>query len=192
MFRATRIAAAITIVICMISCAGRNFVRPEPDSLTLGKTTYQRIIDQFGKPYKEGSKLKNDKAIKTITYAYSSAGGNALNEGVTPARAMSFHFADDLLVGYEFVSSFKEDHSDFDDSKIGSIRKGETTQEQIIELLGEPKGKYIFPLIKNREAKAMVYMYSQFKNYVTFHKLLIISIENNIVSDVEYTTSGKM
>jgi hypothetical protein len=97
---------------------------------------------------------------------------------------------DDLLVGYEFTSSFKEDNSDFDESKISLINKGETNRDQVVSLFGEPKGIYSFPLIKNRENKAIVYMYNHFKNYKIYQKSLIISMKNDIVADVEFTTTG--
>lgn len=190
MFKVRRLAAVTAVVLFIASCAGTNFVRPEPESLTLKSTTYQDIINQFGKPYREGTKLKNDNMIKTATYAYSSVGGAALYEGVTPARAMAFYFMDDLLVGYEFTSSFKEDNSDFDESKISLINKGETNRDQVVSLFGEPKGIYSFPLIKCRENKAMVYMYNHFKHYKVYQKSLIISMKNDIVADVEFTTTG--
>ncbi len=190
MFRLSRMASAIITILFLSSCAGTNFVRPEPESLLLKKTTYQDIINQFGKPYQEGTKLKNENMVKTITYAYSSAGGTAAYEGVTPARAMAFHFLDDLLVGFEFSSSYKEDNSDFDDSKISLIKKGETKRSQVVSLLGEPKGKYIFPLIESRQNDAMVYMYNQFKSFKIYQKLLIVSLNNDIVEDVEFTMSG--
>ena len=191
MYKTSRMAAAIIVVLFLASCAGTNFVRPESGSLSLEKTTYQDIINKFGKPYQEGTTLKNEKMIKTASYAYSSAGGTALYEGVTPARAMAFHFLDNLLVGYEFSSSYKEDHSDFDDSKLGLIKKGETTRSQVVSLLGAPKGKYIFPLIKDREDDATVYMYNQFKSFKIYRKLLVVSFKNDIVSDVEFTLSGE-
>lgn len=191
MIRLSRMAAAIVTVFFLSSCAGTNFVRPEPESLSLKKTAYQDIIDLLGKPFQEGTQLKNEKTIKTITYAYSSAGGAAVHADVTPARAMSFHFLDDLLVGYEFISSYLADNSDFDDSKISLIKKGETTRSQVVSLLGEPKGKYVFPLIKDPENDAMVYMFSQFRNFKIYQKSLVVSVNNDIVADVEFTTSGK-
>lgn len=190
MLKMSRIALAIATAFFLISCAGTNFVRPEPESISLKKTTYQDIVSQFGKPYREGTKLKNEKMIKSIAYAYSSVGGAPLYEGVTPARAMAFHFLDDTLVGYEFSSSFKEDNSDFDDSKIGLIKKNETTRGQVVSLLGEPQGAYVFPLIESRENRAMVYMYNQFKNYKVYQKLLIVSLSDDKVADIEFTASG--
>ena len=186
----SRIASAVIVILFLASCAGTNFVKPQPESLSLKRTTYQEIIDQFGKPYREGTKLTNESMIKTITYAYSSVGGTALYKGVTPARAIAFHFLDDLLVGYEFTSSFKKDNSDFDDSKIALIKKGKTTHDQVVSLLGEPEGIYVYPLIEDRENKAMVYMYNHFKRYNVYQKVLIVSMKADTVADVDFTTSG--
>jgi hypothetical protein len=186
----SRMASAVIVILFLASCAGTNFVKPQSESLSLKRTTYQEIIDQFGKPYREGTKLTNESMIKTITYAYSSVGGTALYEGVTPARAIAFHFLDDLLVGYEFTSSFKKDNSDFDDSKIALIKKGKTTHDQVVSLLGEPEGIYVYPLIEDRENRAMVYMYNHFKRYNVYQKVLIVSMKDDTVADVDFTTSG--
>jgi hypothetical protein len=190
MFRLSRMAAVAIAIFFFASCAGTNFVRPETGSIALKRTTYQDIINQFGKPYREGTRLKNEDMIKTITYAYSSVGGTALYKGVTPARAMAFHFLDDILVGYEFTSSFKEDNSDFDDSKIPLIREGVTTRDEVVTLLGEPEGIYTYPLIEGRDNEALVYMYNQFKQYKIYQKVLIVSMNDDTVAGFDYTTAG--
>jgi hypothetical protein len=190
MFRLSRMAAAAIIILFFVSCAGTNFVRPESGSLSLNRTTYQDIINQFGKPYLEGTKLKNENMIKTITYAYSSVGGTALYEGVAPARAIAFHFLDDVLVGYEFTSSFKADNSDFDESKITLIKKGVTTRHEVVTLLGEPEGIYTYPLIGGRDDEALVYMYNHFKRYKIYQKVLIVSMNEDTVADLDFMTSG--
>ena len=190
MFRLNRMVAAAFAILFFTSCAGTNFVRPETGAIELKRTTYQDIISQFGKPYQEGTRLKNEAMIKTIIYAYSSVGGTALYKGVTPTRAMTFHFLDDILVGYEFTSSFKKDNSDFDDSKIPLIRRGVTTRDEVVTLLGEPEGVYTYPLIEGPDHEALVYMYNQFRKYKIYQKVLIVSMNDDTVADVEYTTSG--
>ena len=190
MFRMSRMASGFIAILFLSSCAGTNFVRPEPGALSLKSTTYKDIINQFGNPYREGTKLKNEEMIKTITYAYSSVGGMPLYEGVTPARAIAFHFLDDVLVGYEFTSSFKEDNSDFDDSKITLIKKGKTTRDQVVSLLGKPEGIYVYPLIEDRGNTALVYMYNHFRQYKVYQKMLFVSMKDDIVADVDFTTSG--
>ena len=150
------------------------------------------MINRFGKPYQEGTQLKNEQTVKTISYAYSAAAGSSLYSGVTPARAMSFYFADNILVGYEFTSSFKADNSYFDENKVSQIKKGKTTRDQVIELMGKPAGMHLYPLIKNKGDKAIVYLYTHFKRYKIYHQILVASFNNNgLVTDVSFTSSGQ-
>lgn len=143
-------------------CAvGRDFVRPDEGALVIGRTTYKDVFLKYGTPFREGTKTVNDQVVKMVSYAYSSAGGTPLAEGVTPARGMGFYFANDVLVGHEFASSFKDDNTDFDESKVKLIRKGETTGKEVITLLGPPHGVHTHPLIKEKDAKGLVYLYSQ-------------------------------
>lgn len=119
-------------------------------------------------------------------------GGSPLFAGVTPVRAMGFHFLDENLVGYEFLSSFKEDNSYFDVDNINKIKKDETSRDQVIELMGQSSGMYLYPLIKNKNNKAIVYSYTHSKGYRSYKQLLVISLDNNgIVTDVSSTSSGQ-
>ena len=52
-------------------------------------------------------------------------GSDPLASGVTPARSIDFAFLDQVLVSYQFVSSFK-----------GSV----TTRDEVVALLGPPTG----------------------------------------------------
>lgn len=190
------IAATYLIFIFTWGCAGRNFVRPKPDSLSLGNTTYEDVISQFGQPYREGTQLKNEIYLKTISYAYSTAGGTPMFDGVTPGRSVGFSFMDDILVGHVFNSSYKEDSSYFDDTKINQIKKGETTKAEVIKLLGDRYGEYIYPLIEKKNEKALVYQYTQVKgsafNLKIYIKTLIVTLDQNaIVSDVNLNSSGQ-
>ena len=88
------------------------------------------------------------------------------------------------------------DSTDFDESKISEIKEGNTTIQEVIELLGSPNGEYIFPLATNETEKAKVYLYSQVKgsvfNMKFYRKLLVVTHdENGIVTEVEYESSGE-
>ena len=52
-----------------------------------------------------------------------------------------------MLVGHEFTSSFKEDHTDFSEARVAEIKQGETKEAGVLELLGRPTGLYVFPLV---------------------------------------------
>jgi hypothetical protein len=179
----------------LCSCAGTDFVRPDPGSLKNGETTYAQTIQKLGKPFREGTVLKNDQTIKTLSYAYASAGGKPLHDGAIAARALGLYFYNDVLVGHEFVSSWSEDNTDFDDSKVGQITKSKTTRSELVQLLGKPSGYYVYPMIKSREGDAAVYAFSEVLggmfNRKVYRKTLAVTFDNKgVVSDVEFSSSG--
>jgi len=182
-------------VLVISGCAGTDFKRLNQDQFVYGQDSIQTIRSKLGKPYQEGMITKNDKQFKTMSYAYASTGGEAAYKGVVAARSQGFYFYDNKLVGHEFTSSWAVDSTDFDSSKLSEIKKGETTINEAIELLGKPGGEYIFPLTPNESEKAKVYLYNQTKgsafNLKFFQKLLVLTYGNSgVVTNVEYTESG--
>jgi outer membrane protein assembly factor BamE (lipoprotein component of BamABCDE complex) len=189
-----RWAAAVACAV-LAGCAGTDFVRPSTDDLKNGQTTYAQLIARMGPPRSEGSVLKNEQSIRTATYAYASVGGKPLRDGVTPARAMSFYFFKDTLVGHEFVSSWAEDNTDFDENKIKDIVKGKSTRAQVVQLMGRPSGYYIYPMIKAQTGDAAGYSYGETTgsafNLKFFRKGLVVTFDPaGVVTDVEYSSSG--
>ncbi len=186
----------ITLALMLAGCAGTDFVRITDDSLILRQTTYDQIIARLGPPYREGLVTKNNQQMKAISYGFSSASGEAVAEGVTPARSQAFFFFNNKMVGYEFVSSWKADSSNFDGTKVSLIRKGESTRNDVIRLLGKPGGKYIYPIIPNNNEEAMNYLYAQTKGSAfslkVYQKQLIVTFnQRGIVTNIEYTEAGQ-
>ena len=191
MWSTLRCLTVIGAISALFGCAGTDFVRPDSESLRNGQTTYAQVVARMGQPRREGTVIKNDKTLKTASYAYASVGGKPIREGVTAARGMGFYFYNDTLVGYEFLSSWAEDHTDFDDGKIKHIIKGKTTRAELIQLLGRPGGYYTFPLIKVSPGEAAVYVYQEVRGFTPFQKLLIVTFDAaGIVTDVEFTSAG--
>jgi len=179
----------------LAGCAGTNFVRPDPDSLKNGQMKYSEILDRFGAPRREGSLVKNDKNVKTITYSYASTVGTTRREGVVPARGLTFLFLDEVLVGHEFISSWREDHTDFDGGRINQITKGQTNRTEVVALLGKPSGYYIYPLIAPTTGEAVVYSYAELMQSEAelkrVRKVLIVTFDpRGIVIDINYSASG--
>ncbi len=192
----TRVGFLIAVVTLIAGCAGRNFVRPQPDALVLEKTTYQEVLRQFGDPYRKGSAVKEGLPVTTVAYSYASATAGTGLGGMTPGRTIAFFFVNGVLVGYEFISSYEEDRTDFDETKLGQIEKGRTTRPQVEELLGRPGGMYAYPLIKNKSEKGLVYSYMQmtsgpFSVNIYQKKLLVVFDGNGVVTDVAFSTSGE-
>ena len=186
---------AIALLAGLAGCAGKDFVRPDASTLKLGRTTYADIIAANGKPYREGSLVKNEKTVKSSGYAYASMGGKPAHDGVVPARGMNFYFLDDTLVGYEFISSWAEDQTDFDETKLSNVVKGKTTQAEAIAALGRPGGYYVYPMIKAATGQAMVYSYlevggSTFSRKI-YSKVLVVTLDDaGVVSDIDFSSSG--
>jgi hypothetical protein len=182
-------------ILLATACAGRDFPRPSTESLILGKTTKHQIIQQLGAPERVGTKLVNEQQLDTMVYAFASLGRRPLVEGVTPARAMGLYFLNGLLVGHEFTSSYMNDHTDFDEARARFIRKGETSREQVIEMLGAPHGQYAWPLVRAQGDRGIVYVYSHVKDGLAprlYEKILVVSVDSNgVVTDVDFRSSGQ-
>ena len=191
-----RTTLLVAFLVALGGCAGKDFVRPGEDAFKLGQTTYAQVVQKLGEPSKAGEVQKNGKQVKSATYSYASTGGEPLEEGVIPARALSYFFYNDTLVGQEFISSFKSDSSNFDEKKIDAIRKGQTTRAEAIQLMGKPSAAYVPPMVTETAGEAIGYSYvatrgGLFAGFKFFVKVLRISFDDrNLVSDVDYSSSG--
>jgi outer membrane protein assembly factor BamE (lipoprotein component of BamABCDE complex) len=184
--------------ILLTGCAGTNFVRVPDSTLVLGQTSSDQIKASLGSPRQEGVITKNGQPITTFSYVYAqSMGGDAAADDVIPVRCQSFFFFNDKLVGYNFASSWKDDCTDFDSSKVSEVKKGVSTRSDVIGLLGAPSGKSIYPLVTKDGEDAVSYLYTQttktslviIKSYM---KTLVVTFnQQGIVTDVEYTESGQ-
>src|SRR2546429_640829 len=152
-----RIALVACLALLLATCASRDIVRPESDSLRLGVTTYDEVLQQVGKPRRTGTEIRNGETVKTASYAYSAA--IPFSPGGRAVRAETFYFTNGVLVGYDFLSSFSDDRTDFDQTKVRQIERGKTTRENVITLLGKPGGAYVYPMIPRKDESAMVYLF---------------------------------
>ncbi len=187
--------AILALLLVASGCAGRDFKRPPPGSLAVGKTTEAEIRRQFGTPYREGTVMKNNETMKTLAYAYATSASSAPG-GLVPARAQEFYLWRDVLVGHHFTSSFPDDKTDFDGTKAPQIKKGETRESAVVSLLGPPHGAYRYPLIADKDAHAAVYLFEQVKgtafNLQVYRQILVIQYDTTgVVTEVEYTATGE-
>jgi len=188
MLLGTALVACVTV--------GKDFERPHPKTLELGTTNYQQIIQRFGEPYVKGQSSHNGKIVESITYTFSDGAAKS-SDNIIPARSMAFHFFENLLVAYTFVSSFPQDKTDFDESKVGAITKDQSTVDQVVALLGEPSGKISWPMVKNNEERTVTYVYVQVKQdslakMNVYHKVLNVTHNmSGLVTNVEFATQGE-
>jgi hypothetical protein len=190
-----RALALLALLLVSAGCAGRDFKRPALESLAVGQATEAEIRQRFGTPYREGTVLKNNETMKTMAYAYATT-ASAAPGGVIPSRGQGFYFWRDVLVGHDFTSSFAEDKTDFDATRAQQIRKGETTESQVVALFGAPHGIYTYPLINDRDARAVVYLYQETRgpafNLKFYNQILVVQFNpTGVVTEVEFTATGQ-
>jgi hypothetical protein len=191
---AGRIFAVVTAVF-IAGCAGHNFVRPSDGAFTLGQTPYAQVVQQLGEPRRESTMLRNGKQIQVASYSYATNFDEPLEAGVVPARALSYYFADGVLVGQEFISSFKSDNTNFDAANVSAIAKGTTDRTEVMRLFGKPTATYIYPMIKDSPGQGIGYIYASTVRSGPFsvkftRKVLRVSFDaSDRVSDVEFAQS---
>src|SRR5438132_8502167 len=149
----SRLTASLALALSIAGCAG---AKPPEDDLVLGRTSREEILQRLGSPYREDTVTKNGKRLETMTYAFATTGGTPVRAGVSATRGQGFYFLDDKLAGYDFSSSWKEDQTDFDGAKVPQIKKGVTTRDEVLRLIGRPGGKYAYPLISDTNGQADV------------------------------------
>jgi len=137
-----------------------------------------------------------EDALRMASYAYATAGGDPLASGVTPARSIDFAFLDQVLVSYQFVSSFKADHTDFDENKVATIKKGVTTRDEVVALLGPPTGMQIYPMVAGKDDTGLGWSYAQVRGSAfslkVYQKTVVVSVNPaGVVTDVQLTASGE-
>jgi len=178
------------------TCFAQDIPRQPPEKFVVGTTLRKQVTDEYGAPKRQGQTLKNGQMIWTLSYTHASAGGTPHNTGVTPARARTFYFLKDLLVGYEFISSWENDHTDFDDRKVEEIVKDKSTREEVVRLMGRPGGQLVHPMITPTTGDALMWAYvevrrSGFASLSMARKVLIVTFDaNGVVVNVDYNSSS--
>jgi hypothetical protein len=174
------------------AAAAREFTRPQGAELVLGKTTPAEAIARFGPPQQRGRAIQDGVEIATLSYSYADPEAPAAVAGVAAVKALALYFARDALVGYEFLSTFRRDSSDFDDTRVSDIARGATTEAEVRALVGQPSGMYIPPLIRGPGQRALLFLYGQKKGAAPLaRKQLIVTVDAaGIVQEVQFEKSG--
>jgi hypothetical protein len=193
--RPRRLLALAGLALLAGACAAeKELKRPEPGTLQLGKTTEAEIRSRFGEPRGVGTRLINDWPIRTYSYSHADS---PVDVQVVPVRVMVFMFANGVLVGYHYLSSFAGDTTDFDETKAGRIQRRQTTAKQVVELMGLPGGEYVHPLARVPGGRAYVYGYARTENVpdgklTTKTKTLVVNFDpTGVVFDVDLSLTGR-
>ena len=133
--------------------------RPAPGSLILGKTQIGTVIDQFGTPSRRKTLTVRQRSINSLAYSYLDPGAQAHAKRAESLRGLYLYFEQGILAGYNYLSSFAEDHTDFDQNLADRLVEGRSRKDQVIALLGEPSGESAYPLAKLKGQTDLVYAY---------------------------------
>jgi outer membrane protein assembly factor BamE (lipoprotein component of BamABCDE complex) len=172
----------------LVGCVqGRDFTRSPADTLTLGKTTRQEIVTRMGSPVEQGTVSRTGVVLQSIQYHQWSSTGYE--------RGQMFFLRDDILVGHSYSSTETNDSTNFDATRVNLIRKGETTEREVITLLGPPSGAFIYPFIKGRDDHALGWYYAppyrRSDPGARVLKIVIISFDpNGAVTDLDVRVQG--
>jgi len=186
---------AVLLISGLLGCAGKEFTRPDASALRNGETTYAQVVEKFGKPFAEGTVIRNGRTVRNATYVHSESAGKAARDGIVPSRSLSLYFFNDVLVGHEYLSSWASDSTDFDEGQRKYIEKGRTTEAEMVQMFGKPSGYEIYPMIASKADHAAVYAYAELESGAfsrrAFRKVLVVSLDAaGIVTEFDYTSVG--
>ena len=85
-----------------------------------------------------------DLKVVRLTYYYRDPLALALDIR-SKAKFITFDFANDRLVAYNFRSTYRDDTSNFDEKKASLLESGKTTRDGVVALFGPPTGRAVFP-----------------------------------------------
>lgn len=190
------VIAALGLSACGI---GRDFPPPTDADLRLGQTTIVEAVQRFGEPFRRTVVANSAAGVNTAASDERPAGLRpAAVEGVTQAlgyvyvadsantRSMLLTFWNDRLIFHNFVSSFANQSTDFDEAKISQIRRGATTHSDLVALLGRPSGVGVYPVVAARGNRLVVYQFSQVnrQNHSVLYKRFEVLVDaRDIVVD---------
>jgi hypothetical protein len=191
--------SATATTMLLTGCMGKNFVRPTPGMFHLGETRYEEIRKTYGDPGRGRSTVvRNGVPIKKVPYVYVSEPlVVAFGFGSIRVKSTDFYFdKDDVLVGYDFSSSFPSESTDFKEADVEKIKKGQTTCKQVTDLFGPLGGEYSYPMVGEAGDKAVVYYYSEERRGVVSNKrfeksLSVVCDRSDVVKDVSYSYNGE-
>jgi hypothetical protein len=174
------VATCLFLALGGCTSRGKDFVRPDPNSLLLGQTTIADVIGKQGPPtsrvVRHGlnpapSRQQADErdpafrpvsvagTIETLmySYSYSAAPGIVVGPMSTRSRHLVLTFWNDRVIYYGFDSSFSQDSTHFDENKALSFVIGQSSQSDVIRELGPPSGEAVYPFIAKQGTRLLIY-----------------------------------
>ncbi|UYN96229.1 MAG: hypothetical protein KIT25_04585 [Enhydrobacter sp.] len=176
------IALAVALLVTACSATGRNFERPSSAQLALGKTTVAEAISAFGEPAARRVDAGNTDIVTYfdeikprpaalrravvrgdivhLRYTHSYATMAPAGRASARFRLLELAFWNDRLIYYLYSSSFAEDATDFDESRVPALVRGRTTRTDVLNQLGPPGGQAVYPHIARHGGRLYLYQYA--------------------------------
>lgn len=162
--------ACIMGALLVAGCTGRDFVKPAPESLSLGVTPQDEVVAKYGQPYRQSTEILSgagapNAAVRPagtynhLVYYYADRAALMLPGGRATERLLGFDFWNGKLYGYNFLSNFNSDSSNFDESKATQMERGRSTTDEVLDLLGPPTGQGVYPAIMDPSDRKFIYSY---------------------------------
>jgi hypothetical protein len=169
--------------------------RPAPDTLAFGRATRADIKKLYGDPLPDPGLGEDQLLVLPYNVKFDWKFNKGVHAGTEfPGNGQVFLFEDDVLVGEAYYSSFEADHTDFDETKVVSIVKGQTTRDQVLALIGQPSGRRLCPADALDNPTGLEYLYLSRRRHMglssrTWIKWLSVQFDaNGIVCDVRLRT----
>lgn len=191
--RSLHLVVLSVLMVALTGCA-HDFVRPAPDALKVGHSTKEEVLKAAGTPTFTNKNVKiNGETIETLTYSYVK--GAKFYGLIAPQRTQTYSIFNNVLVGDEFNSSFDEETTNFEAEKVFGIVKGKSTRADVIAAMGKPAGNVLYPIIKDKNGKGIVYEYTVSRHggiiMITTNLVVVITLDaNDVVTDISYMKNG--
>lgn len=146
---------AIELTACVTTLGG-DFDTQRLRALEPGRTDKARFLATIGETSDRSRlTLRHDGAgqllaqpldLEQLNYFYLDRAGRACGLEKEPHRLAWVMFDGDQLVGYSISSTFAADSTDFDADNVQQLRRGQSTQDDVLALFGPPSGRFIQPI----------------------------------------------
>jgi len=198
------IAAAAILSVGCTTQFGTQFNSTSAKQLKPGVSTRDELVSKVGPIVKPeivtikkdfGDKeLANPVIVEFASYYFSDTQAPTSKADIRASRNASFMLTDSKVMSYRVSSTFTNESTDFDESKIAAIRKGITTESEAVALLGEPSGRALYPFAKDVGGSSISWYNLSFNKATNkiHSKLYVVYLDaNHVVSDFDLKISEK-
>jgi len=187
------LVCGLPLFLCSCVSIGNNFNYKNTSALKLNELTLAEATNLFNKPYQVVTKTTSDGNFIINYYPHAVVGPF----GSVQSRILMLEFRNQKLNSYEYLSSFDEDKTTVDTSKVQALKDEKADQAQVIAAMGNPEGKALCPSVvedfkdKCKNGGEIWYWGSLRKDGGDLQEAFVIFGANNRVVDVETDASHR-